>query len=270
MSNLCGVLHLPALSVKSPRLLAELQREDLSVKELSELLKLDPGLGARLLHVANSPFFGVSGKVSSVSEAVIVLGLNQTKGVIQIEVIRSVLADYPWNLISLDIFWHRSLAIAAACQVLADRISYPRSTAFTVGLFHNLGVLGMLQQYEKEYSLVFASARSGLHLAQRELDQFRISHAQMGAEILRSWNFPVCVCQAIDEQYRNTILPTDDPASTVLGLAHTMHSARTFDDLVKCVPTQVLDGFHLDKSSVPEVLHSMDQKIGQWIRLAGG
>ncbi len=269
MSHLCGVLVVPALSVSSPRLLAQLQSEDLTIKELADLLKLDPGLGARLLHVANSPFFGVSRKVSSVGEAVIVLGLNQTRSLVQVEMIRSVVEEYPWKLLSLRDYWQRSLSVAAACQVLADRIAYSQSTAFSTGLFHNLGELVMLQQYTENYGELLQTAVRGQELANEENARFHTDHGQMGAEVLQSWNFPIDICNALATQYSDSSAHDDDLLTQVLRTAHVVVQATDADEILSRVSPLAASIFGISKVTLPAMVQTLYKKTKQWTDLAG-
>lgn len=269
MSHLCGVLVVPALSVSSPRLLAQLQSEDLTIKELADLLKLDPGLGARLLHVANSPFFGVSRQISSVGEAVIVLGLNQTRSLVQVEMVRSVVAEYPWKLLSLRDYWQRSLSMAAACQLLAGEIAYSQSTAFSTGLFHNLGELVMLQQYTQQYGDLMQVGARGQALADQENALFHTDHGQMGAEVLRSWNLPAEICNALSKQY-SAIPPSHrDLLHLVLSTAHVLVQAPDSDVILNTLVPERMSFFGLSKATLPGLMQTLNKKIKQWTDLAG-
>lgn len=217
MTYLCNALEVPAFCVRSPALLVKLQREDLSLKQLSDDLKLDPGLCARLLHMANSPFFGVSRQISSLNEALIVLGLNRTRSLVQAELLRSALSGPAWKGFPLRAVWHHSLRMAAICQVLAEQRGLTGASGFTLGLFHNLGVLVLAQQQE-HYTMLLADGQSGKRLAELEQRLFQTDHGAMGAELLIGWNFPNEVCVAIDGQYTGLAAP--EPLAEVLLAAH--------------------------------------------------
>ena len=124
MSHLCGVLSLPTFSKHAPRLLAKIQSEDISLKELSDCLRLDPGIGARLLHMANSPFFGVNGQVSSIEEALLVLGIRRARDLIHVQILQSMVSSQHLNKVDLSKYWKRALRVAVICQAAAKQVGY--------------------------------------------------------------------------------------------------------------------------------------------------
>lgn len=227
MTYLCNAVEVPAFCVRSPALLAKVQREDLSLRQLSDDLKLDPGLCVRLLHMANSPFFGVSRQISSLNEALIVLGLNRTRSLVQAELLRSALSGPAWKGFPVRAVWHCSLHMAATCQVLAENRGLSGASGFTLGLFHNLGVLVLAQQQE-HYTMLLAGGLSGKGLAELEQHLFQTDHGAMGAELLASWNFPNEVCEAIDGQYSRPAEP--EPLAELLLDAHQLQGGEPLAD----------------------------------------
>lgn len=269
MSYLCNAAEVPALSVTSPQLLAELQRQDLSLKELSDRLKLDPGLCARLLHVANSPFFGVSRQISSTSEAVIVLGQRQTRALIQVELMRSTLTQFGFPLFLIQEFWHRSLYMAASCQTLATRIGASESAAFTVGIFHNLGVLFMAQCHPGNYFDLLADGARGADLASREISLMKVDHGLMGAELVKSWNFPEDICDAIALQYHPLLNDDSNVLCSVVCMAQIISRHEQWDSFQRVCPEKLIKQFDMCESSYPDLLENIEITSSKWLELAG-
>lgn len=269
MSYLCKADEVPALSVTSPQLLSELQREDLSLKELSDLLKLDPGLCVRLLHVANSPFFGVSRQISSISEAVIVLGQRQTRALIQVELMRSTLSKFSLQSFPLQQFWYRSLYMAASCQMLAARIGASESAAFTVGIFHNLGVLFMAQYHTGNYLDLLADGAQGADLALRETSVMRVDHGLMGAELLQSWNFPENICDAIALQYHPLLDDGSNVLCSVICMAQILSSHPDWDSFQTVCPDKLFKRFEMCESSFFKLLAGIEKTSSKWHEMAG-
>jgi len=201
MSHLCDVLGLPALSVQAPRLLSSIQSDDITIKELADHLRLDPGIGARLLHVANSPFFGVSGQVDCTEEAVMVLGMRRARDLIQVEVFKNLIQSPPWNAVDLSRLWKQGLVVAAAMQAMAARVCMADSAAFTTGLFHNLGCLVLLHASPEEYGRALQQQTCSAELIRLERELFFSDHAEMGASVLAQWHFPAHICEAVATQY---------------------------------------------------------------------
>jgi HD-like signal output (HDOD) protein len=269
MKYICNTAELPAFSIQSPQLLAKLQREDLSLKELVEHLKLDPGLGARLLHLANSPFFGVCRQISSLNEAVIVLGLNQTRALVQVEIMRSTLATLPWGTSQVQKFWQRSLYIAACCQALANKVGVSEAEAFTVGIFHNLGVLLMVQNHALKYKALVEMGAQGSALAKLEMDLFHVDHGAMGAEQLQSLNFPDSLCNAIALQYYPSLDDGSNVLTSVLVTAQLIAELNDWVQLIGVCPERTLNQFDLNERTHPQVMEYITKVSTKWFELAG-
>lgn len=201
MSHLCGVLSLPAFVVRAPRLLRKIQSDHLSLKDLADHLRLDPGIGARLLHMANSPFFGVPGQISSVEESLLVLGVTRARELIHAHILQSLIATQPWNNIDLSRFWKRSLRVAVISQALASKVGFTDFDTFIAGLFHNLGCLVLLQHQSIGYARMLSQLPPNTELLQFESEYFLSTHAEIGANVLAQWNFPTDICDAIALQY---------------------------------------------------------------------
>ncbi len=269
MKYLCSTAVLPAFSIKSPQLLADLQSHDIGLKELADRLKLDPGLGARLLHIANSPFFGVCRQISSLNEAVIVLGLNQTRALVQVEIIRSNLSALPWDKGQMQRFWQRSLYMAACCQALANRVGASESTAFTVGIFHNLGILMMAQTHALPYEQLLADCTLGAALAEQEMELFQVDHGVMGAELLQSLNFPDNICDAIAMQYRRSLDDGSNVLSSLLGTAQLLSDYEQWSEFSQACPNRLMTQFNLCEQSHTRVKQYIDGVSSAWFKLAG-
>lgn len=268
MSHLCGVLSLPALSVGAPKLLATLQSEDLSLKELAEHLRLDPGISARLLHIANSPFFGVSGQVSSIEEAVMMLGMRRARTFIHVEVFRGLVNTPPWNQADLSSLWRYAVRIASTCQDLAARAGFTDLDAFTAGLFHNMGCLVLLQQSPVEYARLLTITGQGKSLVDAEQPLFHTNHAEMGASVLQQWHFPQEVCEAVAEQY-STSHAAHSILQLILQLAHQVHQPLQEGELTLGDSFRLLNlpwpgesEFHALKSELERNAESMLNLLG--------
>lgn len=270
MSYSCESTELPALSITSPKLLTQLSRRDTSLKELAEHLKLDPGLCARLLHVANSPFFGVCRKISSLNEAMIVLGLNQTSALIQVEIIRSTLSKQHWGDFPFDAFWQRSLSIAATCQVLSERIGFIESTAFSLGLFHNFGILLLAQQDPSFYQKRLSKDVQSAQLADAELNYFKVDHGAVSGDLLQSLNFPDDICESISCQYAPPSQESQSVLNDLLKMSHVTHDFQEWAEFCEQCPERYMQQFNLiEEEQLQQILQSITQIKLKWLELVG-
>jgi putative nucleotidyltransferase with HDIG domain len=160
---------------------------------LTLVIDADPALAARVLRLANSPYYGVPRRVSSIGHAVSLLGRDTVRG-IAASAACSVLAG-PTDL-GPDGFWRHSVSTAAACSAIAERVGYSTADAFSVGLLHDLGAM-LLHLRDAD---AFAAAQhkpTNAAIAAAELEAFGMTHAQAGAAALEAWAFPAAFVEAV-------------------------------------------------------------------------
>jgi HD-like signal output (HDOD) protein len=153
-----GVLaSIPAFPPIVLRLLDLLAREDVEIRDLVALISADPAFCAQVLKVANSPVYGCRYQVDSLQSALFVLGLyrvrclcttlataNQLKALLHVE--------------ELARCWRHMLACALLTSELAHCCSAFEDRAYTAGLLHDIGRLGLLLAYPKEYAALLRAA----------------------------------------------------------------------------------------------------------------
>jgi putative nucleotidyltransferase with HDIG domain len=180
----------PPFPTVANRLLALVGDEDVSAKQIASLIQTDPTFTAELLRIANSALFRFSREVTSVPHAVTLLGLERVKSV------ATVVGLNAWVRSAVKIgvlrrMWIHSLVTAMLCEEAARSIGMAAETAYTAGLLHNLGSLGMMSAYPEAYGrMLDVSAEFGYDLLQTERDLFEIDHCAAGAHLAREWRFP--------------------------------------------------------------------------------
>ena len=181
---------LPPFPAVAHRLMALASREDVNIHEISDLVKMDPSFSAELLRFANSPLFGVRGEVTSLAQAVMLVGMDRIKTMATLVALnRMVRASARTG--ALRKVWVHSLVTAMAAEEAARTTGMDRDAAYTAGLLHNLGTLGLMSAYPEEYSRMLAvSDDFGFDLLRTEHDLFEIDHCAAGAYLAQDWGFP--------------------------------------------------------------------------------
>jgi len=231
-------VDIPALLPSSTELLNRFQDDDSSLGELAELIQLDPALTSKLLRMANSAFFGMGGRVSSIEEAMTVVGLTNTRGFVLADVLMGQFKKDPWSQMNLKEFWTTSLCMACTCSVLALRTALPPepvlltvpgtpdeqvlapakdfpqrpavspNVAFSVGLLHRIGVLVLSASLGDTYRELLKERLPNEELVQQERTLFDTDHAKVGSELLRYWNLPSSTQSACSIKSRTSSAPT--------------------------------------------------------------
>jgi HD-like signal output (HDOD) protein len=135
--------NMPSIPKVVALLLVELDRPEVDLKKINQLIARDPALTTRLLQLANSPFFKASATISSVSEALALLHLSQVRTMAQEAAAHASMKAVPG--IQLQQFWTYSLNVARVSRALAGVVQQNQQAAFTAGLLHAIGELAMHQ-----------------------------------------------------------------------------------------------------------------------------
>lgn len=194
---------LPPFPAVAQRLLSLVDNDTAAAAQISECIKLDPTFTAEILRVANSALFGSVREIYSVKHAVNLLGLDRVKAMAVLIAVNAMVKP-AMRIEALRKFWVHSLVTAILTEESA-RISKPSvDGAYTAGLLHHLGVLGLMSAYPEEYAgMIDVSTEFGLDLLQTERDLFEIDHCAAGAWLAREWNFPEPIVLAIASHHKD-------------------------------------------------------------------
>jgi putative nucleotidyltransferase with HDIG domain len=198
---------LPPFPAVANRVLALAKSDDISTRDIADIIQLDPTFMAEILRVANSALFGVSREITSAERAVALLGLDRVKAMATLIALNTMLKSAV-KIESLRTFWVHSVVTAMLCGEAARVSRVDADSAYTAGLLHNLGTLGIMAAYPEEYArMLDVSAECHLDLLKTERDLFEIDHCAAGAYLAQDWNFPDEIAAAIATHHDD---PVDD------------------------------------------------------------
>lgn len=189
-----------------PQVMVDLQMEQFSphcsVSSIAKLISQDVGLSGSILKTVNSPHFQLSNKISSITQAVNILGVNSVVNLVNALSIRGALSDD--DIIALGRFWDCAMEVAMIAAVIAKQIGFPTpDEAYTLGLFHDCGVALLMSRLPDYPTLLKeAYARPNESITNTENALLNTNHAVVGYYIGKSWNLPRYLCEAIHEHHR--------------------------------------------------------------------
>ena len=243
------LVDLPSL----PALLMEaLQYTDgnQSITNLVDKIGQDPPMVVRILRIANSPFYGMSREISSLRQAIVLLGLNRVRdmllGVCYMKIlpVRHKDFDYP-------LFWHHSMAVADCARQLASYTGTGQDIAFTAGLLHDIGLLVIVLLFPDDFSRIINEPHTNRVETERRIMGF--NHTEIGSKAAKYWNLPVAIQEAI-EQHET---PPAQGAAISLGLL--IYTANLL-----VTETELGDDFGLKRQeAITYVLDKLDISIDQ-------
>jgi HD-like signal output (HDOD) protein len=187
---------LPAQQAVAVRVLQVSGDPRSSAVDLAGALMGDPAITAQVIRLANSAYYGLSGRVGTVPFAVTVVGFVS---------IRSIVAAFAAGALGSDTpvpegFWERAAASAAASSLVASRVGASRADAFSLGLLHELGDFLLYRASPEAHAEVDEGAAHWDCRRRCRLERalFGVDHGQALARCLESWLFPTTFVEAIE------------------------------------------------------------------------
>ncbi len=207
--------------VPAPRTLAQAMRllrtPESDLSDIAELIKRDTALVVDFLRCANSAYYAVGWRVAAVGEAVQIIGFRES-----IRLLNLVAAHQTANRdlgsygIAAEDFWAESLFSGLFLERLAQTTTaFDPGEAYTTGLLRFIGRLAIDQAIHDIGGGLFWDGKAPL--ASWELENVGVSQAGAGAQLLRRWEFPDAVVQAVGEQERQEL---DASAGPLVQAAH--------------------------------------------------
>lgn len=217
-----AVAELPAMPASVTEVIAACDDHDMTVGQLSQVVLRDQSLTASILKLANSSFYGHSRRVTTVTEAVVMLGFSAIKSLaISSHTARLLSGGLPGYGLQQGELWRHSISVAFTARRLAVEVKLaPVEEAFVAGLLHDIGktILSSYMEHAfDEVTRIAQDRRMPFHDVEAELLGF--DHAELGAQIAVAWSFPPELEEAIRFHHSPggaTLKPT---------LAHCVHLA---------------------------------------------
>jgi putative nucleotidyltransferase with HDIG domain len=205
--------------------------ENIQVEEVARVIETDPSTSARLLKIVNSAYHGLQGRVSSVSRAVVMVGVNGVRNVLLSAQVFDVFgAEATEKHTWLFELWKHCLAVASAAELIAENAGgiLPED-AFTAGLLHDLGKIGLYTIARDEYEEIIERVEAeDIEISDAEMEHFGATHSAAGKYIAEKWDLPEAICRAISDHH---VLPSqidmEDQTSFVSSIV------MLADDLVR-------------------------------------
>lgn len=193
------------------KVLAMMCNSEITSREVQKVFEGQPALAARVLRVANSPYYGQARTVTTVSRAITLLGLNAVRGIAAAACMeRAVGSVGKVGLVDTDALLMHSLATAVSAEVLAA-MRHPElvSEAFIAGLLHNLGVAVQLRVdasgIESMLQALTLDASRGIRSL--EADHAALFHEECVAVIFEAWQLPSLLIEAVRHHHDPTNAP---------------------------------------------------------------
>jgi putative nucleotidyltransferase with HDIG domain len=271
------VKNLPAVSHAALKLVSLLDQPAVSNEDVVEVLKYDNVLTAKLLRSCNSPYFGLEESVSSVEQAVFILGHQQILHVVLSLAFGGAMSTpLPGYGTEAKELWSHSLQTALAGEIVVRRgipLDVEPAVAFTAGLLHDIGKLVFNHVLTPD---VLASIRSritegGLARTEAEKEIIGTDHAEVGACLLEQWRLPETIIEAVAHHHAPVAAPKPRLSvvvHTANCLAHFVGSTPGWEGFAFRVDAAALSALNITPENLQDMMipvHESAKKVEQFM-----
>jgi putative nucleotidyltransferase with HDIG domain len=195
-----------------------------SLGEISRFISQDPVLTSRVLRMVNSPIYGFPGRISSVNQAVLLLGLNVVRGLLFGVTVFDLMQQ---TMIGL---WEHSMGCAILARLVAVKkgLKDPEEASIH-GLLHDIGKVVLVLKFPGEYEKVMEEAREkDLTVYEVETAYFSTTHATVGAWVAEQWSFPRPLIDVIQYHHKPHLSKTAPMETAIVHFADVLLRGRGF------------------------------------------
>lgn len=264
-------------SAGAPRLLALLCDADVEVDDVLAALRSEPALTARVLKVANSPYYSQRGHVGTLDRAVQMLGLGAIRGIAAAACLDRAMPPRAGAAFDPLRFRHHSLAVAIAAQRLSNAArAGVDSEAFMAGLLHDIGIL-VLAQSDVAAMAAFqpldqppdhALAAEAL---QSERSHFGTDHAEAASRLVQAWALPDWLLAPLTAHHQPAAVAAGNGLAALpalVGLADHLADRAGFGLWPVCAlppGAPVLDALGLDATLIDDIAADLPQRVAEFV-----
>jgi len=200
---------LPTIPVVAMKVMQLLESENATAEELAKIVAADPAVAARVMKISNSSFYGCQRQIQSLSMAIVILGFNTLKSLVVAASVKQVYK--PFGLTE-QMLWEHSFGAGLAAKIIASSTRLANEEeAFLAGLFHDIGKTIMNSLDRDKFQLVMQKCyNDGISFEEAEKSIYPFSHDEVGAYVIKKWNFPDILFTTIMQHHTLEFSSTDD------------------------------------------------------------
>ena len=245
---------IPSLPAVYNELTAALQSEDTSLRQIEQIISKDVGMAAKILQLANSAFIGAHGEVSSLREAVFLIGAENVRSLtLSIHVFSQFDRDSS-GAFDLSAIWKHSLAVATLAQRIASRETGSKSMSeecFTAGLLHDVGKFVLIAKMPNEYRQVIARMDANTcSIRAAEMEFVGCPHELVGAYLMSIWGLPPSIVQTV--QFHHSPSEGASTGFSALTIVHCADAVASASDKSPINHDLELDTVQLERLGLSE------------------
>lgn len=181
----------------------ELQKSEANFKSISNLISKDVALSAKVLKIANAPFWGIKKKVDTIERALFVLGLKNFKNIVLTTCLQEIFQSDPKSNENFIAFNNHSIAVAGVAKYFSGHIKFEEAyridqeVAYLVGLFHDCGMMLMAKKFDDYLDNCLLSLSDGTNIIDMEHRKYNMNHPMVSCMLINKWEFSQLLIEPI-------------------------------------------------------------------------
>jgi putative nucleotidyltransferase with HDIG domain len=232
-----------------------------SVDEMARVVTSDQVLSAKVLKLVNSPFYGFSGRISTVSKALILLGVNVVKS---LAISSSIFEIMEKNTVGL---WEHSLGAAVAANIIARKLNLPeREEISTAALLHDIGKVIVKIKLEQDYDhLLKVIKEKERPMIECERELFNVDHAEIGEWLVKSWLLPEKLIEPIAYHHDVEKSGNQRAKTAVVHIADVLVKASGFgfsgDEFVSRIQPAAWEKLGMNEMMLTDIVRELENNL---------
>ncbi|MBI1334367.1 MAG: HDOD domain-containing protein [Armatimonadetes bacterium] len=268
--------ELPPLPTAVAKVLDETNRQEPDMHRIDQIISGDQALASKVLRIVNSAYYGLSRQVTSVGQAVLILGIQQVRTItLSVGSIAAFSSKGPVDADGMRRFWQHSFATAAACTALCSKLNVDRKQAdeiATIGILHDVGRMFFYCNFKQTYQkLVLRACQNCNSYEEEEFLFLGDTHAGVGAIVADKWELPEKIVEGI--RLHEGPFDSGEISITVaiLAVADWMNKSFYYDNKGPIGPLapQLIETLGLTSEIVHEIGEEVRKKVDEASQIYG-
>ncbi len=198
------IQDLPTIPHTLQRVLEGLNSVATSAQDLDKIIREDPVLTAKILKIANSPYYGLKGEVSSLARAIVILGFEEVRNlVVGLSLTGTFSGELGFEEFQASDLWLHSIGVATTAKMFAEFIpDLDPEELFTAGMLHDLGIFLMCLYFTEEFrEILDLQRKEGISLWEAET-QYGLTHGEVGGYLVARWGLSELLINVVRYHHR--------------------------------------------------------------------
>lgn len=260
-----SIRDLPSLPAVVMELLNSFGQEDANMSALADKVARDQALAAKTLRLANSSFYGLPCKVTTIQQAITILGFDTVRTLITAAAVTDNFSSGKHATFDFKAFWRHSTGTALCSKMLARSLNLNQDYAFVSGLLHDIGKLVLVTRFPQQYSETMTyRTEHDCYMLEAERTVLGLDHTTVGRALAEHWKFPALMQRSIANHHAPEAADMGDIPSIVHiadAIVHALDLAGLEDDLVPAVAENAWNSLAIAPAALRKVFRDTESEF---------